>query len=726
MHIVRPLGLSFLSLLIVPALLAEPVDPVCHPTGEVAEVLDRFRALKNECGLSPACTDRAMTLLEEGLEAHPGNIHLERDLQTEWRYAELPEARKARKDEVIARYRALADEHPEDAVSLYLAARVTEDPEETERLFRRAVDLDPAFPWARLGVLYASRMSGAAPDAEAERRHLGAVLDRCPSLVATVGSYARASRHEPWWRERVAAGRETLRRRDLADSFVDLGRSWGVLYESTPLAEQAPLAAVVRAEVEEVEALERAEDDAWWQTLEQGYELIGDEAAVERIGAERIARFPCSDSIVWKRQSAWREENPQPDREESEEEERTRWANALWKQAEEWMAECPGAKELAFSKLTAANVGANLTATQVEALADDLLAVAESGAVQPGVATETLIAGMFLAQEVHLDRVDSLVVAGLEKDLADVEERLADPAYPEDLKVQIADNVPNMRWNALSIRSRAAIQREDAELAREIATEAASLLEEVRPADDAPEAERQQYLAYEGGHLLMRAKLAALEERPADAAVLFARASLVQRDAEEALEKGWQAWAEAGGSAEGWQALTDGLSGSAAPALDRLALRWKETEIELPADLELTDLEGESWTRADLEGRTVFVNLWATWCGPCRKELPEVEKLYERTRGRDDVRVVTFNIDKNPGAALRYAEKEGFSFPVLLATDLVDAMGVSGIPRSWIVDHSLVVRREQVGWGPDDEWVDQVVELLDRYATADPPRVESR
>lgn len=721
MPIARSLGPFFLSLLVAPVLLAEPIDPVCHPTGEVAEVLDRVREMKAECGLSPACTDRVMTLIEEGLEEHPGSIHLERDLQTEWRFAELPEGRAARKDEVMAGYRALADEHPEDAASLYLAARATDDPDASSALFRRAVELDPTYPWAHLGVLYSHRTSDDPPDPEAERRHLGAILDRCPALVATVGSYARASRHEPWWRERLAAGREALRRRDLADSFDDLGRSWGVLYESTPLAEQAPLAAVVRAEIEEVEALERVADDTWWQTLEQGYELIGDEAAVERIEAERTARFPCADSILWARQSAWREENPQPDREESEEEERTRWANALWKQAEEWIAECPDSKELAFSKLTAANFGADLTEAQVDALADELLAVAESGSVQTGVAIETMIAGMFLAQEVHLDRVESLVATGLEKDLADLEERLADPVYPEEIKARLAEQVPSMRWNALLIRSRAAIEREDAELAREIATEAASLLEEVRPADDAPESERQQYLAYEGGHLLMSAKLAALEGRPADAAVLFARSSRLQRDAEEALEKGWEAWAEAGGSAEGWQALTDGLSGSAAPAFDRSALRWKETEIELPAELELTDLEGESWKRADFEGKTVFVNLWATWCGPCRKELPEVEKLYERTRGRDDVRVVTFNIDANPGAALRYAEKEGFTFPVLLATDLVDAMGgVSGIPRSWIVDRSLVVRREQIGWGPDDEWVDQVVELLDRYSAGEP------
>lgn len=719
MRIVRPLGFSFLSLLIVPALLAEPADPVCHPIGEVAEVLERVRELKVDCGLSAACTDRAMTLLEEGLKEHPGNVHLERDLQTEWRYAELPEERKARKDEVMARYRALAEEKPDDAMSLYLAARATDDPKESERLFRRAVELDPAYPWAHLGVLHAVRASYAAPDPEVERRHLGAILDRCPALVATVGDYVRASRNEPWWRERVAAGREALRRRDLAKSFVDLGRSWGVLYESTPLAEQAPLAAVVRAEIEEVEALGLVEDDTWWQTLAAGYELIGDGAAVERIEAERIARFPCSDEIVWERQAAWREENSRPD-EEAGEAETTRWANALWKQAEAWVAECPDAEEFGFAKFSAANAGAELTESQVEALAGELLAAAESGALQTGEAMETMIAGLFVEREIHLDRVDELALKGLEKDLERTRQILENPIYPDDFKQQMAEYLPTQRWNSLRLRSRAAIARDDADRARELLTEAASFLEEVRPGDDAPESERQQFLAFEGDHLQASARLAALEERPADAAVLYARASRLQADGEEALEKGWEAWSAAGGSAEGWQALTEGFSGSAAPTLDRSALRWKETEIELPADFELTDLEGESWKRADFEGKTVFVNLWATWCGPCRKELPEVEKLYERTRGRDDVRVVTFNIDANPGAALRYAEEEGFGFPVLLAAGLVDTMGgVSGIPRSWIVDGSAVVRREQIGWGPDDGWVDEVIELLDRYSAGE-------
>jgi thiol-disulfide isomerase/thioredoxin len=112
----------------------------------------------------------------------------------------------------------------------------------------------------------------------------------------------------------------------------------------------------------------------------------------------------------------------------------------------------------------------------------------------------------------------------------------------------------------------------------------------------------------------------------------------------------------------------------------------------------------------------VFVNLWATWCGPCRRELPEVEKLYERTKGRRDVVVVSFNLDENQGAALRYVEKEGMKVPVLLAGDLVEEMGgISGIPRSWIVDPSVVIRRESIGFGEAEGWVDEVMGLLEEY-----------
>ena len=71
---------------------------------------------------------------------------------------------------------------------------------------------------------------------------------------------------------------------------------------------------------------------------------------------------------------------------------------------------------------------------------------------------------------------------------------------------------------------------------------------------------------------------------------------------------------------------------------------WDTKNTLLP-EFELSDLDGRKWSLADLKGKVAFINLWATWCGPCRAELPYVQKLREQLKDRKDVVVLTLNID---------------------------------------------------------------------------------
>jgi thiol-disulfide isomerase/thioredoxin len=59
------------------------------------------------------------------------------------------------------------------------------------------------------------------------------------------------------------------------------------------------------------------------------------------------------------------------------------------------------------------------------------------------------------------------------------------------------------------------------------------------------------------------------------------------------------------------------------------------------------------------------IALWATWCGPCNAELPELEKLYEQLTGRTDIQILTFNIDEDEGLVAPYMKEKGYMFPVL-------------------------------------------------------------
>jgi len=118
--------------------------------------------------------------------------------------------------------------------------------------------------------------------------------------------------------------------------------------------------------------------------------------------------------------------------------------------------------------------------------------------------------------------------------------------------------------------------------------------------------------------------------------------------------------------------------------------------------MNLQDRAGRTWTRSDFEGKSTFVTLWATWCGPCVEELPYIQKLYEQAKERPGVQVVTLNLDENPGKVGPFLAQHPFTFPVLMAKPYIDSMDpkerASVIPENWIVDRNAVIREQAVGF----------------------------
>jgi len=107
--------------------------------------------------------------------------------------------------------------------------------------------------------------------------------------------------------------------------------------------------------------------------------------------------------------------------------------------------------------------------------------------------------------------------------------------------------------------------------------------------------------------------------------------------------------------------------------------RWEKPKKQIPS-LELADLSGKTWKLKTLEGRTVLINLWATWCGPCNAELPLLEKLYETVKDRPDIQILSFNVDQDLGLVEPFMKEKGYKFPMLpaysLTQDLLDTVGI--------------------------------------------------
>ena len=104
------------------------------------------------------------------------------------------------------------------------------------------------------------------------------------------------------------------------------------------------------------------------------------------------------------------------------------------------------------------------------------------------------------------------------------------------------------------------------------------------------------------------------------------------------------------------------------------------------ADFTLTDLHGKTWALKDLRGQVVLVNMWATWCSPCRSEMPDLDSIYKRFK--KDGLVVLAITDEEGEKAKRFVSEYALSFPILLDSDksVHRQYTIEGLPRSFVYD----------------------------------------
>jgi len=104
------------------------------------------------------------------------------------------------------------------------------------------------------------------------------------------------------------------------------------------------------------------------------------------------------------------------------------------------------------------------------------------------------------------------------------------------------------------------------------------------------------------------------------------------------------------------------------------------------ADFTLQDLQGKPWHLVDLKGKVVLVNFWATWCPPCRKEMPDLQALYDKYK--DQGFVVLSISDEEPAKVSPFIAEKKISYPVLLdpGRKVNEAFVVEGIPKSFVYD----------------------------------------
>jgi len=139
--------------------------------------------------------------------------------------------------------------------------------------------------------------------------------------------------------------------------------------------------------------------------------------------------------------------------------------------------------------------------------------------------------------------------------------------------------------------------------------------------------------------------------------------------------------------------------------------------VETMPALTLETLAGETLSTNDLRGQVVLVNIWATWCGPCRFEIPDLLALQD-TYGPDGLTIVGLSVDEayNRDAVLSFADEMQIDYPIaLVGADVVDQFGsVLGLPTTFLGNRDGRVVQRINGVVHPDRITPMLVDMLER------------
>jgi peroxiredoxin len=126
----------------------------------------------------------------------------------------------------------------------------------------------------------------------------------------------------------------------------------------------------------------------------------------------------------------------------------------------------------------------------------------------------------------------------------------------------------------------------------------------------------------------------------------------------------------------------------------------RQIQVGFPApNFTFPDLNGRQISLSDQRGKVVLINIWATWCPPCKQEMPSMQKLYERFKG-ENFEILAVSIDSTGRDAVApFMRTMNLTFPALLDSkeDIRTLYGVTGVPESFIIDKEGIVVEKIIG-----------------------------
>jgi thiol-disulfide isomerase/thioredoxin len=635
--------------------------------------------------------------LDELAAKYPVDFRVQKERQSVYRWT-MREAWPGVREAYVQR----ALQNPNDPLSQTLGAAAlsgSSTPRAIEML-TAVRTASPGYPWAAL-ELAGIYLEGKFEDKDKARVNFDAYSTVCAEYLTSGGEWVMSKAADTAAQAAIGKRLRTRLEADPSPDPGDYSRLWAIEFRSIPPAQHPELRKQVAQDVERLLSLHP--EKRHLETLLGGLKQSG--ASPESVTAfeERILReAPASSDAYQIIYDRWKKQHKEP------EDHKDAAAWEAWKRdhlaaTKQWVTQYTEVTWLKSSYLEARIDAGELSEKDAvraieDSLQKDLLRQGPDVWMYANPAIELLDKGW----------APRKAYAWLEKawPLAEEEDRaeLDNDTLTDQRRKEIAEDAGYRNWVAVHfLRASARIGK------KAVPASLRTYVEGPMPAKKASWSMRYRALAW----------LASVDGRDADALAYFqqslftrtktpqySRGKLEDRLKDEAraafvktggTEKAFALWSQPAGKT---QELAEG--------------RWEKPTKTLPA-FELADLSGRNWNLKQLEGKALLINLWATWCGPCRAELPHFQKLYEKTKDRTDIQVISFNVDDELGLVEPYMKEQKLTFPALAAFSLIRGMFDGyGIPQNWLVDPQGHWIATQLGYdSTDTDWVNSMVKRLE-------------
>ena len=687
-----------------PALFAQSsaAVPGCEVRPEVRQVLDAKLSEKALRNLKFSEQNALRTqVLEELIAQYPRELEPPRRLIQALRNSETAQQYAA----VMAEYRKRAEQHPHDPLVLFLAGQVLSgrDTPQSIRFLEQARVEAPNFAWPALQLADTYTMSKRVDKKKADEL-LAAFFAICPSsadhgaqrLLSRVGSVELRARVAVALRARLAQETDPNR----LEAYETLR---GLEFRMHPPQEHDSLRKQVAADLQRLETLNPKPDAEWLVFLKNGYKQSGASAETVTAMEERVLQaFPHSVEAYEIVSDRWDKAHKEPE----DQKDAAAWAryDAAYREAVKgWIGRFTESRYVQHQLLF--NVIFDDTGvTEKEGLSvlDDYLTEI-SEYQRPPYYGFTAAASFLVEHKWQPERALDLLRKAEELTEDWHARRNGDNLSAEEEKMW-AENDLYQQEHLAGLVLRAAKMARRSEEADRLKT----AIEGPPPKD----------IKFESAYWVNRARLAALEGRKIDALTYYQKGLNTRQPPQarrgklkdDVADEARALWKETGGTEVAWEVWSQPSAGKVQELAEG---RWEKPVKAMPA-FELGDLSGKTWRIKNLEGKSVLINVWATWCGPCQAELPKLEKLYEQIKDRSDFQILTFNIDEDLGLVAPFVKDKGFTFPVLPAYSLVHELDLLGIPQNWLVDPKGDWRWSQIGYDASDgAWTETMVGKLE-------------